>query len=178
MNVKTLIQQAVEASVSGDQQTAAELIKQSIQAKAKAIVENGGGYFVPPGGKPTYVKRQKPTDERYITVEEYELADGTLVNADLTIEITDYTAPSSGSFSQRAMDPEEYYGTEEDIEWDITGVTFVYDDGSTKDLSAAEVKSFQLTSQQYEWVTEQLLEEIRDAREASRADYYDRDYDY
>ena len=176
MNVKTLIQQAVEASVSGDQQTAAELIKQSIQAKAKAIVENGGGYFVPPGGKPTYVKRQKPTDERYITVEEYELPDGELVNADLTIEITDCTAPSSGSFSIRAETPEDYYGTEEEIEWDITGVTFVYDDGTTKELSADEVKSFQLTSRQHDWVTEQLLEEIQDAREASQAEYYDRDY--
>lgn len=38
MNIKPLIQRAVEASIGGDQQAAADLIKQSIRAKARGMV--------------------------------------------------------------------------------------------------------------------------------------------
>ena len=148
MDTKELLQQAVDVSVAGDQQAAAALLKQLIQAKARAIVSEG---------------LSLGADERVVTLEDYELPSGEIVNADLLISIINYTKPTTGNFSSRAMDPEEYSGTPEEIEWEIAGVTYVFDDGSTQELLHDEVRAFLLTTEETKFVERSLLDQIKNS---------------
>lgn len=157
MDIKELLKTAIDAKIGGDQKAFAEAMKQAVATKIGSILAVESEQFHDEDG-----------DFRVI-IEEYEY-NGELVDIDLGVKILHYQAPTQGNFSPRAMDPSEYSGDPEELEWDVVGASIIREDGSQIYLSPEECEHLTFNEREQEFVDGSIRDQIQAKRADSAAD--------
>jgi len=86
-------------------------------------------------------------------------------------EDTGFTKGRIGIFSSMASDPEEYYGTPDEIEWKVVSAYWIHyncDGGIVEEEETNDESYF--TDYMYERISEELLQEVIDRMKDDAAD--------
>lgn len=168
MNTKDLIKQALDAQIAGDKAGFAAAMKQVVSTKTSKMVSEMAGSE---DGAPA----PQEEGEYIVHLESYDY-NGTDVSADLGVNIGHYQAATQGNYSQRASDPSEYYGDDEEVEWNVVSATLTYDDGHEEKLFGEEAAALEFSDEECATITQNVLEQQK-----SKADDdidYERSYDF